>query len=156
MSAIRSDRAVGARTSVQKAALVVGFIFLAVGVAGFVPGVTTDYDSLTIASHHSQALLLGLFQVSILHNIVHLLFGVAGVVAARTFAGSRGYLIIGGAVYLVLFVYGLIVTQDAAANFVPVNPADDILHLVLGAGMISLGMVLSRRAAATHRNTQEA
>jgi Domain of unknown function (DUF4383) len=155
MSATRSERAAAGRTPVQKAALVVGLIFLAVGVAGFIPGITTDYDSLSIASHHSQALLLGLFQVSILHNIVHLLFGAAGLLAARTFEGSRGYLIIGGAIYLVLFVYGLIVDQESAANFVPVNPADDILHLVLGVGMIGLGMVLSRRAAAVHRVSQE-
>jgi Domain of unknown function (DUF4383) len=156
MSATRSDRAAAARTPVQTAALVVGLIFLTVGVAGFIPGITTDYDSMSVASHHSQALLLGLFQVSILHNIVHLLFGAAGLLAARTAAGSRGYLIFGGAIYLVLFVYGLIVAQESAANFVPVNPADDILHLVLGVGMIGLGIVLSRSTADAHRVTQEA
>jgi Domain of unknown function (DUF4383) len=82
MSNTRADRAAPTRTSVQKAALAVGVVFLAVGVAGFIPGVTTNYDTLALASHHSEALLLGLFQVSILHNIVHLLFGVAGLVAA--------------------------------------------------------------------------
>ena len=45
------------------------------------------------------------------------------------------YLVFGGAIYLVLLVYGLIVGQESAANFVPVNPADDFLHLVsLGSG----------------------
>jgi len=154
MSNARADRAAPTRTAVQKAALAVGVVFLAVGVAGFIPGVTTNYDTLSLASHHSEALLLGLFQVSILHNIVHLLFGVAGLVAARTFGGARGYLVIGGAVYLVLFLYGLIVGQDSAANFVPVNPADDILHLFLGTGMIGLGIALSRRPAAADRASQ--
>jgi Domain of unknown function (DUF4383) len=154
MSNTRADRAAPTRTSVQKAALAVGVVFLAVGVAGFIPGVTTNYDTLSLASHHSEALLLGLFQVSILHNIVHLLFGVAGLVAARTFGGARGYLVIGGAVYLVLFLYGLIVGQDSAANFVPVNPADDILHLFLGIGMIGLGIALSRRPVAADRASQ--
>ena len=133
------------RTTLQKAALAVGVVFLAVGVLGFIPGVTANFSDMTFASHHSEALLLGLFQVSILHNIVHLLFGVAGLVLARSFSGARNYLIVGGAIYLVLFVYGLLVGQESAANFVPVNPADDILHLVLGIGMIGLGLALSRR-----------
>ncbi len=90
---------------VQKAALAVSAVFLLVGVLGFIPGITTNYDTMTFASHHSEALLLGLFNVSILHNIVHLLFGVAGLLLARTFSGARAYLIGGGAVYLVLWLY---------------------------------------------------
>lgn len=53
------------------------------GVLGFIPGITTNYSQLTFAGHDSAALLLGIFQVSILHNIVHLLFGVAGIFMAR-------------------------------------------------------------------------
>ena len=135
------------RTAVQKAAAVVGVVFLLVGVLGFVPGITTNYDTLSFASHHSEAELLGLFQVSVLHNIVHLLFGIAGLALARTVSGARNYLVVGGIVYLVLFVYGLLVGQESAANFVPVNTADDVLHLVLGLGMIGLGVALTRRRA---------
>jgi hypothetical protein len=145
MSASDSATARSDRTAVQKAALAVGIVFLAVGVLGFIPGITTNYSALAIYSHHSDALLLGIFQVSILHNIVHLLFGVAGFLLARTVSGARNYLVWGGAIYLVLFVYGLIVGQRSAANFVPVNTADDFLHLVLGAGMIALGLALTRR-----------
>jgi hypothetical protein len=135
------------RTAVQKAALAVGIVFLAVGVLGFIPGITSNYDSMTFASHHSEAKLLGVFQVSILHNIVHLLFGVAGLALARTVSGARNYLIAGGVVYLVLFFYGLVISKDSAANFVPVNTADDYLHLVLGLGMVALGLLLTRRVA---------
>jgi hypothetical protein len=60
-------------------------------------------------------------------------------------SGARNYLVWGGVIYLVLFVYGLIVGQSSAANFVPLNPADDFLHLVLGVGMIALGLALTRR-----------
>jgi Domain of unknown function (DUF4383) len=63
--------------------------------------------------------------------------------------GARNYLVVGGAIYLVLFVYGLVVGQESAANFVPVNTADDILHLILGIGMIGLGVALSRRPSAS-------
>jgi hypothetical protein len=135
------------RTNVQKAAAVVGIVFLLVGVLGFVPGITSNYGSMSFASHHSDAKLLGLFQVSVLHNLVHLVFGVAGLALARTISGARNYLVVGGIIYLVLFVYGLIVSENSMANFVPVNTADDILHLVLGLGMIALGVVLTRRRA---------
>ena len=145
MSASDSATARSDRTAVQKAALAVGIVFLAVGVLGFIPGITTNYSALAIYSHHSDALLLGIFQVSILHNIVHLLFGVAGFLLARTVSGARNYLVWGGVIYLVLFIYGLIVGQRSAANFVPVNTADDFLHLVLGVGMIALGLALTRR-----------
>jgi len=143
------------RTAVQKAALAIGAVFLLVGVLGFIPGVTSDYGTMSFASHHSEAKLLGLFQVSILHNIVHLLFGVAGVVLAKTVSGARRYLVVGGIIYLALFLYGLLVGQNSSANFVPVNTADDILHLVLGLGMIGLGVALTRRlAGAGSRNAR--
>ena len=132
------------RTLVQTAALAVAATFALVGVLGFIPGITTNYDTLKFAGHESEALLLGLFQVSILHNIVHLLFGVAGFALARTVSGARSYLIGGGAVYLVLWLYGLLIDHNSSANFVPVNAADNWLHFVLGVAMIALGFVLSR------------
>ena len=137
------------RTPLQWASLAVGIVFLVVGIAGFIPGITTDYDMLTFAGHESGALLLGIFEVSILHNIVHLAFGVAGIAMARTANTSKAFLIGGGIIYLVLFVYGLIIDHDSAANFVPVNDADNWLHLVLGIGMIALGLILSRNRTAT-------
>jgi len=124
--------------------LVVGATFLLVGVLGFVPGVTTNYSELGFAGHESEAKLLGMFQVSILHNLVHLLFGVAGVAMARTDGAARAYLIGGGVIYLVLWLYGLLIDKDSGANFVPLNSADDWLHLALGLGMLALGLLLDR------------
>jgi Domain of unknown function (DUF4383) len=139
------------RTSVQKAALLAGAIFLLVGLLGFVPGITTHYDQLTFAGHHSDAALLGIFNVSILHNLVHLAFGVAGVALSRTFNSARAYLIAGGAVYLALFVYGLVVDHDSSANFIPVNNGDNWLHLGLSVAMIALGAALGRTRDDTGR-----
>lgn len=143
-----------AETAVQKTALAVGIVFLVVGIAGFIPGLTTGVETMTFAGHESGALLLGVFQVSILHNIVHLLFGIAGLAFARSAAGSRNFLIWGGVVYLVLWVYGLIVTGDNPANFVPMNHADNWLHLVLGVGMVLLGIFVGRNTATRARNTR--
>ena len=137
----------GTRHPLQTAALVVGAVFLLVGVLGFIPGVTTQYDQLGFAGHESGALLLGLFQVSVLHNLAHLGLGVAGVVMARSVAGARNYLIWGGAVYAVLWLYGLLVGHGSPANFVPLNTADNWLHLLLAVGMIGLGVLLGRRVA---------
>jgi hypothetical protein len=133
-------------TTVRKAALGVAIAFLTVGVLGFVPGITTDFGTIDFAGHDSGAMLLGLFQVSILHNIVHLLFGVVGLALARTVGTATAYLIAGGAVYLVLWIYGLVIDQSSQANFVPLNTADDWLHLALGLAMILLGVLLTRGA----------
>lgn len=133
------------RTPIQTGAGLVGVLFLVVGIAGFIPGVTTNlYDGLEFAGHEGNAELLGIFHVSVLHNLVHLLFGVAGLALARTVSGARTFLIGGGAIYLVLWIYGLLIDRDSDANFVPVNAADDWLHFALGAGMIGLGLTLSR------------
>lgn len=132
------------RTNVQKASMAVGAVFLLVGVLGFVPGITGNFDQLHFAGHHSEAMLLGLFQVSVLHNVVHLLFGAAGIALAKTATGARSFLLYGGVIYLVLFVYGLVVPQDSPGNFVPLNLFDNILHLLLGIGMVALALVLTK------------
>src|SRR5690606_26102638 len=97
------------------------------------------------------ALLLGVFQVSILHNIVHLLFGVWGLAAARSFSGSRVYLIGGGLIYGLLWIYGLVVDEGTTANFVPLHEAENWLHLGRFVLMVRLGVLLgseSRRPVA--------
>ena len=80
------------RAHVQIAAAAVGAVFLLVGILGFVPGITTSYDDLGFAGHHG-AELLGLFEVNVLHNLVHLTFGIAGLALARNIAGARAYLV---------------------------------------------------------------
>ncbi|WP_439693412.1 DUF4383 domain-containing protein [Curtobacterium sp. SP.BCo] len=132
-------------TWTQKGAFVFGVVFLLVGIAGFIPGLTMDMGTMSVAGHGSMAMLVGLFQVSVLHNIVHLLFGVVGLLAARGARGARLYLVVGGIVYAVLFVYGLFTAGMAdPANFVPLNSADNVLHLILAVAMIVLGLLLPR------------
>jgi hypothetical protein len=124
----------------QMFATLVGAVFLIAGIVGFIPGFTTHLGDITFAGHDSPSELFGVFQVSILHNLVHLAFGVVGLLAARTIAASRLFLVVGGLVYLVLTLYGAVVDKDSDANFVPVNRADDWLHLGLGVGMVLLGV----------------
>ena len=125
---------------VQTVARLVGIVFLVVGVAGFIPGITTNlYDGLEFAGDDGNAELLGLFEVSILHNIVHALFGV-GILMAATPAGARTYLLGSGALYVVLFLMGIV----GAGDWVPINDADNWLHLGLAVGLIALGLITTR------------
>ena len=148
---LTSNRAAGARSRLQLAAQFVGAVFLLVGILGFIPGITSNFGAMQFAGHTSEALLLGVFQVSILHNIVHLLFGVAGVMMARTPGQAKSYLLYGGIVYLVLWLYGLIINLNTPANFVPFNTADNWLHFLLGIGMVALALLLSREGVRTPR-----
>lgn len=133
------------KSAVQIAALAYGIIFVLVGVAGFIPGLTTNVGSMQFGGHHSEAMLMGIFQVSILHNLVHLLYGIAGITLASRASLARLYLLLGGAVYLVLWIYGLIIDKESMANFVPLNTADDWLHFVLGVSMVGLSLLPRHR-----------
>lgn len=146
-----TDHTTADASLLRKAALAVGAVFLLVGILGFIPGITTNYDEMKFAGHHSGAQLLGIFGVSVLHNLVHLAFGVAGLALARTWDGARAFLIGGGAIYLVLTVYGLLVDRHDDANFVPLDTADNWLHFVLGVTMIALGVLLARKDHDHHR-----
>jgi Domain of unknown function (DUF4383) len=131
------------RTWVQRAARVVGVLFLLIGVLGFIPGVTAD--------RHSGVALFGVFTVSTLLNVAHLTFGVVGVVMSRTFGAARGFLIGGGLIFLTLFFVGVSVYRQTPMDFVPVNDADNWLHLGLGLGMLALGITLGRNPYAKDR-----
>ncbi|MDP9695347.1 UNVERIFIED_ORG: ABC-type transport system involved in multi-copper enzyme maturation permease subunit [Arthrobacter globiformis] len=139
--------------SLHNTAMGLGAVFLLVGVLGFIPGITTNYGAMTFAGHDSGAMLLGVFQVSVLHNIVHLLFGAAGIAMARTASAARWFLLGGGIVYLVLWLYGLVIDMNTGANFVPFNSADNWLHLILGLAMVGLGLWLGRDAMDRTRGT---
>jgi hypothetical protein len=127
------------RTPVQSAAALVGLVFLLVGILGFIPGITSHYSDLGFAGHDSGAKLLGIFQTSVLHNLVHIAFGI-GILMARTPEGARTYLIGGGVAYLAVWLIGVI----GGLDWLPVNAADNWLHVVLGVGMIALGFVTGR------------
>src|SRR3954466_10070635 len=136
---------IGDRTPAQLLTTLIGATFILIGIFGFIPGITTHlYGGLDFAGHNSQAKLLHVFQVSWLHNIVHIAFGLVGLALARTWATARLYLIGGGTVYLVLRFYGLLIDQSSGANIVPFNTADNWLHFLLGAGMIVIGFATTR------------
>ena len=136
----------GAMTWPQMLALAFGAIYLLVGVVGFF---VTGFGN--FFAHDTNQTLLG-FEINGMHNVVHIVIGVAGLLLARTLAGARTYgwlLAIG---YGAAFVYGLIAIGKAW-DFLSINAADNVLHVLTAiVGLaIALGPV---RNAVTHRGTR--
>ncbi len=130
------------RSPIQVAAMVLGVVFLLVGIAGFIPGITTHYDRLS-SFDGEGALLLGLFGINWLESVgVHVLYGVAGLASAGSARASRSYFLVGGAVYIVFWIYGLVIDLDSSANFIGINVAANWLHFALGVVMIGIGAML--------------
>jgi hypothetical protein len=123
------------RTLTQKAAMVFGVVFLLVGLLGLLsPGGTGMEADMSTAPK-----LLGLFPVNLLHNIVHLAFGVWGIVASRSFSGAKGFHRVGAVVYLVLVVLGFI--DPEGFQLVPIGGNDVWLHALLAVGMGYFGFL---------------
>jgi protein-S-isoprenylcysteine O-methyltransferase Ste14 len=119
-------------STVQRVAQIFGVVFLIVGILGFVMTGTTME-----ASMESSPALLGLFHVNLLHNVVHTLFGAWGLVAARSFAGAKRYAQIGGAVYIILAILGVV--APTTFGLIPVGGNDVWLHALIGVVLTGAG-----------------
>jgi len=117
------------RTTVQRVALIFGIVFLLVGVLGLITEGGMEMES--------DAMLLGMFHVNLLHNIVHLLFGVWGLLAARAWSSAKTYAQVGGVIYLVLAVLGLV--AEDGFGLVPLGGNNVWLHAVLGIVLAGAG-----------------
>lgn len=120
-------------TTIQRVALIFGIVFILVGLYGFTATGMANME----ADPARAPQLLGLFAVNVLHNVVHVLFGIWGLAASRTYSGARSYARIAGALYLVLAVLGLIVPNGF--GLAPLGGNDVWLHLVLGLVLAGMG-----------------
>ncbi|HEX6910610.1 MAG TPA: DUF4383 domain-containing protein [Longimicrobium sp.] len=123
------------RTTTQKVAMVFGVVFLLVGLLGlFVP------DGMSMEADNAAApRLLGLFPVNLLHNLVHLAFGVWGILASRSWSAAKMYCRVGAVIYAVLVVLAFI--DPTTFGLVPIGGNDIWLHAVLAAGLGYFGFV---------------
>ncbi|GAB3240071.1 DUF4383 domain-containing protein [Mycolicibacterium hippocampi] len=140
--------------AVQGAAVIVATVLAAIGLLGFIPGVTANVDQLTWLGQRSDTMLFGVFAVSALQNILHVGVGAAGYFLARSYAGARAYLLVGGAVYVALWLYGALVEQGSRGHVLPLNGADQWLHLGLGAVMVLLAVTLAGQHDPTKRRSR--
>jgi hypothetical protein len=104
---------------VTTVAKVLGGVFVAVGVLGFIPQLAPN------------GMLLGLFPVNAVHNAVHILLGVWGIVAAKTASGAVGYFKAIAVIYAVLAVLGLIPATNTLFGLAPIHGNDVWLHGLL-------------------------
>ena len=90
-------------------ALVFGIVFLLVGVAGFIPGLTKmpHPGHPTLIVDENYGLLLGLFPVNLLHNLYTSVFRYLGARSFRSSRGAKAYVRGVAIIYGVLTVAGL-------------------------------------------------
>jgi hypothetical protein len=96
---------------------------------------------------HGSALALGLFPVNTLHNLAHILFGVWGLLAARSVGASRGYARAVAIAYGLLIVLGLLPQTNTLFGFVPLHGNDVWLHILLAVPAAYFGFVHRERVA---------
>jgi hypothetical protein len=126
---------------VTRVAMVFGVVFLLVGIIGLItPG------GMQMGADPAPATILGLFPVNLLHNVVHLLFGVWGLVAARSFAGAKTYATIGGVIYIGLAVLGYF--APTTFGLIPIGGNNIWLHAVLGVVLAGVGFTAKESAPA--------
>jgi hypothetical protein len=114
--------------STRNFALIFGIVFIAAGIAGFVPSLVYPPEG---GDPHGHGLLLGLFPVNTLHNAIHLLFGLWGLAASRSAAGAVTYARGVAIIYAVLAVCGLIPATAEGFGYVPLYGKDVWLHAAL-------------------------
>jgi hypothetical protein len=114
-----------------------GIVFLAVGILGFVPGVTKD------------EMLLGIFHVNTVHSVVHIVSGAIFLFASMAGAGAaRLWFKLFGLIYAVVAVLGFMNPNGPILGMISNNPATTWLHVALAAAMLLIGFASPKTATA--------
>lgn len=127
--------------TVQRVAQIFGWVFVLIAVWGFfVTGGSME------AGPDAPA-ILGLFPVNVLHNLAHLILGLWGIIASRSFGSAKTFAQIGGVLYLLLTVLGLV--DPTAFGMMPLGRGNIPLHAVLGLILAGVGFTAKSGRVAT-------
>jgi hypothetical protein len=137
----------GRRTLPQTLSLVFGIVYLLVGIVGFF---VTGFDDFAGNSQHER--LIGLFMINPLHNVAHILVGIAGIALAKTLASARTYGWLLAVVYGAAFIYGLI-AAGKTWDFLNINGADNVLHILTALVGVVIALIPVRDAV-SHRGAR--
>jgi hypothetical protein len=117
-----------------------GIVFLAVGILGFVPGVTTT-------GADGMPMLLGIFMVNTAHSFVYIASGVVFLLASMSGAGAaRLWFQIFGVIYAIVAILGFMTPNGMLLGLISNNPADTWLHVVLAVAMLAIGFGTPKQA----------
>jgi hypothetical protein len=147
----RNDGTIG--MTLRSFSILYGVVFLLAGAAGFLPGLSPEHVHPGLTVTAGSRLALGLFPVNVLHNLVHLAFGVWGIVAARTIGAARLYAQGVAIIYAVLMVLGLVPGASALFGLVPLYGNDIWLHALLAIVAGYFGFVHRERTTFTSPRT---
>ena len=131
-----ADSRTGTRSVNQTVAAVFGAVYALVGLVGF-------FVSDTFAARNDDT-LLG-FEVNNLHNIVHLLIGLALLGASKRHDTARSANLAVGATYVLLAILGPFI-DDTEANIIALNVPDHGLHLASGLLLVAVALLADKRA----------
>jgi hypothetical protein len=127
-------------SNTQKITFAFGAFYVLIGILGFVPGITTA------TANAGQGLLLGIFAVNTIHNIAHLVLGLALVAGSMSAANTLMVNKVMAVVFLLLVVASFIAP---ILEQLPLNLPDTILHLVSALLTGYLGFMGNRSVSAT-------
>ena len=145
----RPDSARPARHPAQLLALAIGVIYTLVGILGFL---ITGFENFAAETNKT---LLG-FEINPLHNIVHLVIGLAGLALWRRLDTARTYGWLLAAGYGLAFLYGLFAAGNSDINFLSINGADNGLHLLSAAAGLAIALWPANRTAPASRSDRSA
>jgi hypothetical protein len=147
------------RSAAQWFCLIVGGTLVVIGLLGFLAEATFD-----TSSGSDPGALDGenfvLFEVNGWHNVVHIASGLFLLALSGKHRTARTAALAFGAIYAVVTVIGLIDGHDVL-GLIPVNPADNVLHILLTIAALAAGLSSNRerrdaRPAAEHRRFERA
>ena len=146
MAATAGNNAAGrGRTVPEILGLAFGAVSLLVGIVGFF---VTGFDD--FFAHNTEEKLLGIFEINGMHNVVHILIGVAGLVLSRTLSGARTYGWLLAVGYGAAFIYGLLaIGKDW--DFLSINAADNVLHIATALVGLVIALLPVRNAVDSRR-----
>jgi|SRR5215216_730300 len=128
-------------------ATVVGAVLTIGGIIGF-------FYSSSFGSPGDVDAIFGIFDVNGWHNVLHLTTGLLGLAAAAY--AARAYALAFGLLYVVLALWGFVVgSGDSILGIIPVNTADNVLHLVIGVLGLAAGAA-TQAVARTRTGTRTA